>query len=115
MTTRITPLRIIVEEPGRQMAAEATREVIKEQSGNGISASGVPFPPGYANRQLTMYDTGRMQDVDVIVSPGQIEYTAPYAARVEAQYNWAGVSPQYMTDVDRKLQTAAFLQYVKSI
>ena len=114
-TARIVPMRIIVEEPGRQLMAEVVREVIKEQSGDGIAANGTRFPQGATKDPLTMYDTGRMQDVDVTVTPRQIKYTAPYADRVEAQYRWAGVSPQYMADVDRKLQTPAFLQYVKSI
>lgn len=114
MTVRVTRIRIFVEEPGQQLAAEEVREVIKEQSGDGISASGSPFPTGVTKDPLTMYDTGLMQDGDVTVTPGRIEYTAPYAGIVEAKYNWAGVSPQYMTEVDRRLQTAAFTQYVKS-
>ena len=61
-----------------------------------------------------MYDTGRMQEDDVAVTPGRIEYFAPYANIVEQHYNWAGVSPQYMSEVDRRLQTAAFTQFVKS-
>jgi hypothetical protein len=114
MPARVTRIRIFVEEGGQQLAAEEVREVILEQSGDGISASGAPFPSGVTKNPLTMYDTGRMQDDDVVVTPGQIEYFAPYASIVQGQYNWAGVSPQYMTEVDRRLQTTAFTQYVKS-
>jgi hypothetical protein len=114
MTVRVTRIRIFVEEPGQQLAAEEVREVILEQSGAGISASGSPFPQGVTKDPLTMYDTGLMQDIDVAVTPGRIEYFAPYAEIVQGKYNWAGVSPQYMADVDRRLQTAAFTQYVKS-
>lgn len=114
MTTRITAQRIIVEQPGRVKAAKATQETIKEQSGDGISASGVPFPPGSTGNQLTMYNTGTMQDVDVTILPGKVTYTAPYASRVQAQYNWAGVSARYMPKLDARLQTDDFLQYVKS-
>jgi hypothetical protein len=107
-------MRIYVEEGGQQLAAEEVREVILQQSGAGISASGAPFPTGVTKNPLTMFDTGRMQDEDVVVTPGQIEYYAPYANIVDGRYDWAGVSPQYMTEVDRRLQTTAFTQYIKS-
>ena len=113
MPARVTPIRIFVEEAGKQLAAEAVREVIRQQSGNGISANGAPFPTGVTKNPLTMYDTGRMQDNDVVVTPGQIKYSAPYANDVNDKYDWAGVSPQYMTEVERRLQTAAFTQHVK--
>ena len=114
MPARVTRMRIYVEEGGQQLAAEEVREVILLQSGAGISASGTPFPAGSTKNPLTMFDTGRMQDEDVVVTPGQIEYYAPYANIVDGRYDWAGVSPQYMTEVDRRLQTTAFTQYIKS-
>ncbi len=114
MPARVTRIRLYVEEGGQQLAAEEVREVILLQSGAGISASGARFPAGVTKNPLTMYDTGRMQDDDVVVTPGQIEYYAPYARIVDERYDWAGVSPQYMTEVDRRLQTTAFTRYVKA-
>ena len=114
MPARVTRIRIFVEEQGQEMAAEVVHDVILKQSGDGIAADGSPFPSGVTKNPLTMYDTGRMQDDDVAITPGRIEYFAPYASIVESKYQWAGVSPQYMSEVDRQLQTAAFTQFVKS-
>jgi hypothetical protein len=88
-TPDITLKRLGLSGAGKEALAELAREFMQKQARDGIRADGTPLPTG-----VDLHSTGRLFR-DVTIQPdGTVRFNAPYAAAVNARYNFAGIAPQ---------------------
>jgi hypothetical protein len=77
-------------------------DFILEQIASGLNADGNSLPPGVDLRQ-----TGALlNSIRADVSSGQIEIVCdvPYAGVVQARYNFLGVAPSRISELERRLE-----------
>jgi len=95
-------MEIKLSEAAKQQIANTYADIIQKQILDGIDADGQPFPPG-----ITLNRSGNLlRSIEGRVTDGEIEVVSDldYAEIQQGRFNFAGVAPQYQTELEQRLQ-----------
>jgi hypothetical protein len=88
--------RLALSEAGKEALARLGLELMERQARDGVSGSGAPLPPG-----VDLHQSGRLFR-DVSTAGGVVQFRAPYAAQVNARYEFNSLAPQYRDEYLRR-------------
>lgn len=101
---RVTPLRLVLPESGKVRVVRAALALNLEQCARGENASGGSFPQGKGKKkQLDMRDSGELLGSAEVDESGY-RFTADYADDVDARFNFSGVAPDSMHQLEEQAQ-----------